>query len=105
MRIGELNKRISLQYSTRVADGAGGFTVTWVTAAEIYAAVWPVSAKETIEAGQAAMTITHRVRIRYRANIKSSWRIKLGSRYFNIVSIIDQNEAHKWLDILCKEAA
>ncbi|MHB8110500.1 MAG: phage head closure protein [Syntrophorhabdaceae bacterium] len=105
MRIGELNKRVSLQYSTRVADGAGGFTVTWATAAEIYAAVWPVSAKETIEAGQATMTITHRIRIRYRANLKSSWRIKLGSRYFNIVSIIDQNEAHKFLDILCKEAA
>jgi SPP1 family predicted phage head-tail adaptor len=51
------------------------------------------------------MTITHRIRIRYRANIKSSWRIKFANRYFNIVSIIDQNMQHKWLDILVKEAA
>jgi len=105
VRIGELNKRVSLVYTTRVSDGMGGFTETTVTAAEIYAAVWPVSAKETIEAGQAAMTITHRVRIRYRAGIRSDWKLKLGSRYFNIVSIIDQNEAHRFLDILCKEAA
>jgi SPP1 family predicted phage head-tail adaptor len=105
MKIGDLNKRITLMYQTKVPDGAGGFTTTWTTAAEIYAAIWPVSAKETIEAAQATMTITHRIRIRYRANIKSSWRIKFANRYFNIVSIIDQNMQHKWLDILVKEAA
>jgi SPP1 family predicted phage head-tail adaptor len=105
LKIGDLNKRITLEYSTRVSDGMGGSTITWATAAEIYGAIWPVSAKETVQAMGQAMTITHRIRIRYRANIKSSWRIKFANRYFNIVSIIDQNMQHKWLDILVKEAA
>lgn len=83
----------------------GGFTNSYSVAAEIYAAVWPVSAAETIQAQAATMIITHRARIRYRAQIKAGWRLKLGSRYFNIISIVDQNEAHKWLDLLCKEAA
>jgi SPP1 family predicted phage head-tail adaptor len=105
MKISELSKRVALQYQTKVSDGMGGWTTTWTTAAEIYAAVWPVSASEQVKAQGVTMTISHRIRIRYRANLRSSWRIKMGSRFFNIVSIVDSNEAHKFLDILAKEAA
>ena len=101
----ELNKRITLQHPTKAPDGMGGFTATWTDAATIWAAVWPVNATETIGAGQTGMTITHRIRIRYRAILKASWRISWGGRYFNIVSIIDPNMAHRWLDVMCKEAA
>jgi len=105
MQIGDLRHSVTIQYPTRVADGAGGFTVTWATAAEVYAAIWPISAKETVQAMGQAMTITHRIRMRYRANIRSSWRIKHGNRYYNIVSIINPNMERKFLDILVKEAA
>lgn len=100
----ELNKRVTLQHQTKVADGMGGFTVTWTEAATVWAAIWPVSADETIQAGQAAMTVTHRIRIRFRSVLKASWRVSWAGRYFNIVSIIDPSSAHQWLDILCREA-
>ena len=105
MRIGDLDKRVVLQYSTRTPDGMGGFTVAWVDAATVWAAIWPVSAAETIQAAQTTMTITHRIRIRYRAVLKAGWRISYAGRYFNVVSIIDPNMAHRWLDVMCKEAA
>lgn len=101
----ELNKGVTFQHQTKVPDGMGGFTVTWTAAATAWAAIWPVSAAETIQAGQAVMTVTHRIRIRYRSVLKPSWRISWAGRYFNIVSIIDPNMAHRWLDILCREAA
>ena len=104
--IGDLNKRISLQQQTKAADGRGGFTVTWADAAtSIAAAIWPVSANEQIRAQATAMTVTHRIRIRYRSVLKSGWRVSWAGRYFDIVSIVDQNMAHKYLDLLCKEAA
>jgi SPP1 family predicted phage head-tail adaptor len=105
MRIGDLDKRITLQYATRTPDGMGGFTAVWVDASTVWAAIWPVSASETIGAAQTGMTITHRVRMRYRDGLLASWRISWSGRYFNIVSIIDPNMAHRWLDVLCKEAA
>jgi SPP1 family predicted phage head-tail adaptor len=105
MNIGDLNKRITLQYSTRVSDGAGGFTTTWVDAATVWAAIWPTSANEIIAANATVMVVSHRIRIRYRAVLKASWRIKFGLRYFAIVSIINQNEANEFLDIMVKEAA
>ena len=105
MRIGDLKKRAVLQSQTKVADGMGGFTVAWVDSATVWAAIWPVSAAETIQAAMPTMTITHRIRIRYKAGIKPAWRIVWDGRYFNIVSIVDPNMAHRWLDIMVKEAA
>ena len=105
MKIGDLKHSVILQYSTRVADGAGGLPLTWHDAATVYAAIWPVSASETVQAMQTTMTITHRVRIRYRSDLKAGWRIKFGNRYFNVVSIINPNMANKYLDVLCKEAS
>lgn len=105
MRISELKYKIDLQSPTKTSDGMGGFTVAWATAATVSAAIWPVNATETVSQLQTGLTVTHRIRIRYRANVLASWRISWSGRYFNIVSIIEPNTGHRWLDILCKEAA
>ena len=109
MRIGDLNKRIDLQAQTRIPDGMGGFSTVWTsmlpTGTLIAAAIWPVSASETIQAAMPTMIITHRIRIRFRSGLKASWRINYAGRTFGIVSIIDPNMAHRFLDIMCKEAA
>ena len=109
LNIGSLNKRIELQAQTKTSDEMGGFVTIWTSmlpaGTTIAAAIWPISASEMIQAGQTVMTITHRIRIRYRSVLKNSWKIKFGNRYFAIVSILNPNEAGKYLDILCKEAA
>lgn len=105
MRTGDLNKRVTLQYQTKVPDGMGGFTTSWVDAATVWAAIWPVSASEQVQAAQQVMTISHRIRIRYRSVLKPSWRVKFGTRYFAIVSIINPNERNQMLDLMVKEAA
>lgn len=104
-KIGSLNKRITLQYQTKTADGLGGFTVVWNDAATVWAGIWPVSAGEQVRAQATTMIISHRIRIRYRSAFKSSYRIKFGTRYFSIVSIINPNECGEWLDLMCKESA
>lgn len=106
MSIGDLRHKIELQAPTKVSDGMGGFsTVFSAVASSIAAAIWPVSASDTIQANATVMVISHRIRIRYRSVLKTSWRIKFGNRYFTIVSITCPNEAREWLDIMCKEAA
>lgn len=105
MRPGDLTKRVTLQYERRLADGMGGWVTSWADAAHIWAAIWPVSASEQVQDAQTVMTISHRIRIRYRSDVRSSWKIKYGDRYFTIVGLIDPNEKHALLDLLCKEAA
>jgi len=104
MRIGALDKRIIFQLKTKTSDGMGGFVATWVDNVTLWAAIWPVSAKEVVQGKAPVMLITHRIRVRYKAGLASSYRVKFGTRYFNIVAITNPNEAGKWLDIMCKEA-
>jgi len=103
LRIGGLRHRVELQAFTSVSDGMGGQTNTWTTEDAVRAAIWPVSAAEQVRAGAQAMTATHRIQIRYYDGLKPSWRVKFGSRYFSIVSIIDKDEKHAQVDLLCRE--
>jgi SPP1 family predicted phage head-tail adaptor len=107
MRVGSLNKRIDIQAPTKVSDGMGSYTQTWTTVmSSIAAAIWPVSGKETVQNMQNVGTVTHKIRIRYRSVLRPTWRVKFGNRYFAIVAPpIDPNMEHRWLDLMCKEAA
>ena len=106
MKIGDLNKRVTLQYKTRVPDGMGGFTEVWNSVTpDTWAAIWPTSARDLIQASSTAMVVSHRIRIRYRRDVRGSYRVKFGNRYFAIVSIINPEEKNEWLDLMCKEAA
>ena len=105
MRIGDLRHRIELQSVTRTADGMGGFTESWATVSTVWAAIWPNAAKEVLENQQLGLNVTHRIRIRYHATVTAAWRIKFGTRYFNIVSILNPNEQNRLLDLICEEAA
>lgn len=105
IQAGTLNKRITIQQQTKVSDLMGGFTISWVDVATVWAAIWPVSASEIVKAGATTMTVSHRIRIRYRSIFKAAWRLKFGNRYFAIASVINPNESNEVLDLMCKEAA
>lgn len=104
----ELDKQIDLQASTKVPDGGGGFTTTWIsmlpTGTKIWAGIWPTSASEIVQANATVVVVSHRIRIRYRSVLKTGWRVKFGNRFFSIVGSTSPNEGREWIDLLCKEA-
>jgi len=102
MNIGSLNKRVLIQAPTKAGDGMGGFTETWADQATVSAAIWPVSANEQIKSMGVTMTMSHRIRIRYRSDIRSSWRLKYKNNYFDIVSIVNPNMGNRMLDLMVK---
>lgn len=111
MRIGDLKKIISIQKQSNVSDGMGGQTTSWVdlvsgttAPTSIYAAIWPLSAKEQISSQKEIGTITHKVRIRYRPGVTGDMRVKYGTRYFNILGpAINAGSENRVLDLICKE--
>jgi len=103
MRIGDLRHRISLEAPTKVSDLMGGWTITWKEmAADIAAAIWPTSASEQIKSMGVTMTMSHRIRIRYRSDIRSNWRLKYKNSYFDIASIVNPNMENRTLDLIIK---
>ena len=107
-RIGDRNKRVELLEPSRTADGIGGDTTTYIPRySKVFVAIWPISATAQIQAGQLAMTMTHRIRMIYKSDLRSDWKIKYRDkyrdRYFAIVSGINPNEADKEIELICKE--
>jgi len=101
--VSNFRHRISFEKEAKVPDGHKGFVVTWQTVCEVWASVDPLSGREYFYAQQIQNTISHRIRIRYRADITEAMRIKHAGRYFSIESIIDMGERREFLELRCQE--
>lgn len=105
---GDLDKRIELQYATKISDGLGGFITSWVSAATVWAKKTTQRSDEAVQAMAITGTAIHNFRIRYRTDVKSSWRIKEGNKYMAIIGPpieVDEGGGNHWLDITVKESA
>lgn len=105
MRSSNLRERVTFQTKTEASDGMGaGGTATWTdTLTGVPAAVWPLRSGELIENQKIEHQITHRVRVRYQSAMNTNMRIKWGSRYMDIISMIDIGSRNKEFEILTEE--
>lgn len=105
MNPGSLRHQVTIQGVTRTDDAGGGYTEVPVTiAAGVWAAVEPLEGTERIRAMQTEASATHRVRIRYRADVTAAQRVIHEGRALELVSPpIDREERHVELVLLCRE--
>ncbi len=106
MRAGQLRHVISIQERGSTSDDMGGFTENWsnVTGmAAVRASINAIASKERMTDGKLVMDVTHRIKCRYRDGITADMRVKFGSRYFDIKSILNYQERNRDLEILAGE--
>ena len=103
--ISQMDKRITFQRKAKVSNAMGGFSSTWtdITTSPVWARILPTSAKETRQSDKETMTVSHTISIRYRRDIRPSWRIRYKNRYFAIVGLVNPQEDNEWWDINVKE--
>ena len=100
--MGEMRQRIALQAKS-ITKSEGIPLESWITVATVWAAVSDISGKEYFQAGAMQSEVTTRIRIRYQTGINSSMRVLYGSRVFQILSVIDKDERHRVIELMCKE--
>ncbi len=103
MNIGILRHRVIIQQLVNTDDGAGGSIETWQDIATVWAAIEPLRDNERYTAQQVQSTLSHKVTIRYHEGVKPQMRLAYKGRIFDIVSAIDIEERHQWLELLCSE--
>jgi len=103
MNAGKLRHRVTIQQLVATDDGYGGITETWQDVATVWAAVEPLRGTERYRAQQVQAELSHKVTIRYRPGIKPDMRLKYGDRILEIEAVIDVEERHRWLELLCSE--
>jgi SPP1 family predicted phage head-tail adaptor len=105
----KLNKRVVIESASMVANAAGELVETWpptagATVATVWAQISPLNAREAQDqANRMEARTTHKAWIRYLAGVNSGMRLKWGSRVFAIAEVIDPEERHEMLALLCTE--
>lgn len=104
---GKMRHRITFQRFPGAQDSFGDPLQTdddnWEDVAAVWAAIDPVSGREFYAAEQSQSEVSHKIRCRYRQGLNTAMRIKYRSRVFKIISIIDWEERHESLLIMCSE--
>ncbi len=98
-----LTEQITIQRPAKIDDEGGGKRVVWQDVATVWARIKPVSSRERFFAGQNVAEISHKIYIRYRADIKNNMRISRGADHYLVDSIIDVEGGHIYLELLCTE--
>lgn len=101
--IGEMRHRMSLQAPLESADGGGGVTRTWALVAEVWGAIRPAAGSESVEADGLRGRVSHEIWIRHRSGVTPEKRFALGTRIFEIRSVIDSGERHRFLRCMVEE--
>lgn len=103
MQAGKLRHRIEIQSRVLAQDGYGDPLPTWTTQATRWGQILPQSAQEVWRAQQAQPEVTHVVRMRFYDGLTPDFRLKIGTRIFNIAGVTDTEERHREHVITCRE--
>lgn len=98
-----LQQRVTLQREIQTEDGTGGYIRSWQDVADLWAEIIPITGKEKWIAMQIQSSVTHRMLIRYRADIDASQRLVLNQRIFHIRSIANAGANNDILELLVEE--
>lgn len=100
---GQLSHRFVVEELSEQADGFGGLTRTWTQLDHVWGTLRPLSAKARQLAQQRDEETTHRVVLRFRDNLASGWRLRMGYRTFRVETVIDPDETRRYLELTCVE--
>jgi SPP1 family predicted phage head-tail adaptor len=114
MEIGKLNKRVTFQRRSATLDDYGQQLDAWTEVATVWANVEPVGGREKMMAMAINAQLTHRVSVRYTADLmppidvtalRIHYNTPTGVRIFNILSAKDSHEARKHIIFDCVEGS
>ena len=101
--IGDLLHRFTLEAPVRAPDGAGGALRTFALVAEVWGDLRALGGQEHPDADRMAGRITHAIWLRYRDGLTPDDRLRLGTRIFEIRTILNHDGRQRFLECHCEE--
>ena len=98
---GKLREPLTIQRKLAVSDGMGGESIQWITLATIRGDVRPLSGREAVQAMQLQASLTHRIYIRYRADLTPADRLVMRGQPLQIRAIVNVEMRDRWLELAC----
>jgi head-tail adaptor len=110
MNAPHLNRALVLEQATRVADGAGGFTMTWAGVGTLWAEVLPGSGRDPAGEEVVLTSVPYRITVRAAPpgavnRPRPEQRLREGTRIFAILAVTERDPAGHYLTCFCREEA
>ena len=103
MIIGQMRERVAIKSQTEVRSPSGETTLSWdTTVATVWASVAGLSSRDILQAQQANVIATHRIRIRYRPDVTHTNRLVWRGRTMEIASVVERDNRTA-LEVLARE--
>ena len=103
MEFSKLRHRVTIQEKAAVTDSFGAEINDWMDVCTVWASVEPLKGREFFVAQKENAETTVQIFIRYRSGISADMRILYCDRVFGINAIIDVEERHIELQLMCRE--
>ena len=102
MKTPSLNRKLVLEAPERVADGAGGYEITWTALGTIWADIRPGSGRErevhSLPRSQVPLVVTLRAApVGSDARPKAGQRFREGARIYNINAVTEAADSRHYL--------
>jgi SPP1 family predicted phage head-tail adaptor len=104
MIIGRMHDRITITSPTEAYSPSGETTLSWETFAEVWANVEGLSSRDILQAQQANVIATHRIRIRYLEGVTHLQRIEYRGKTMELASVTSR-ENSTMMELLAREVA
>ena len=98
---GSLREPLTIQRKVAVSDGMGGQAIQWIDLATVRGDVRPLSGRESVQAMQLQASLTHRIYIRYRADMTPADRLVMRGQPLQIRAIVNVEMRNRWLELAC----
>lgn len=99
---GTMTKRITFQSMITTQNEYGEPVSGWTDAGTVWASIEPLSGRDFFQAQAVQSEITHKIITRW-SGARPEMRIKYGTRYFDIESVINEKERGAKYIIMAKE--
>jgi SPP1 family predicted phage head-tail adaptor len=102
---GRYRQPAELQKRQMGKNSYGETTEDWLTVANIRCSVQPINGREFFDKEAVNSKITHRIRLRHSKSLQITpdMRLIYMSRVFTITSVIDYQEQHNEIQLMCEE--
>lgn len=107
MSVGQMRTPLRIEESVETRTSDGGITQSWSVLQTVWARLQGLRGRELFSAKQINPQTSHKVTIRYCKGLTSNARlVDVGSsRIFNIESVVDIEDRHQWMELMCTEVA
>ena len=103
LAIGALQARLVIEMPNEIADGVGGVKRSWISGDAVWCDIATLSTQQRLEAEQLGQTLTHRVTLRWRANLTTQMRFRRSGQVLAIRGVSDPDNSKRELTCLCEE--